>query len=252
MIALTHIVSPHIARCELSHLARRPIDHGRACRQHDAYVQALRDRGCEVIELACNQAYPDSTFIEDTAVVVDECAILASMGAASRRAEVAGVGTCLATYRPVRQVALPATLEGGDVLRVGRHVLVGLSRRTNQDGVDALARILATWDYQVQALPLQGCLHLKSACTTLDAETLLLNPARVDSEALTGYRLVPVPATEPAAANVLALGNTILMASDFPRTAEMVTGLGFEVVTLDISELMKAEAAMTCSSIILD
>lgn len=252
MIALTHIVSPHIARCELSHLPRRPIDHERACDQHDAYVQALRYLGCEVIELACNQAYPDGTFIEDTAVVVDECAVLASMGAASRRAEVAGVAACLAAYRPVQQVELPATLEGGDVLQTGRRLLVGLSRRTNQDGVDALARILAPWHYQVQALPLQECLHLKSTCTALDAETLLLNPAWVDSEALTGYRLVPVPASEPAAANVLALGNTILMASAFPRTAEMVTGLGYEVVTLDISELMKAEAAMTCSSIIFD
>jgi dimethylargininase len=252
MIALTHVVSPHISRCELCHLERTAIAYPRACQQHDNYVQALHNLDCQVEELTVNRDYPDSTFIEDTAVVVAEGAVLASMGVASRRAEVAGIATCLAKYRQLYRIEPPATLEGGDVLQVGRHIYVGLSPRTNAAGARALAELLSDWDYQVQALPLQGCLHLKSACTALDAETLLVNPAWIDREALSAHRLVSVPPAEPMAANVLAIGNHVLVADSFPQTADLIRELGFTVITLDISELMKAEAAMTCSSLIFN
>ncbi len=252
MIALTHAVSPNLAQCELSHRERLPIDYRLACQQHAAYCQALRALGCDIVELAVNRHLPDSTFIEDTAVVVDEIAILASMGVASRRPEVAGVAPVLASYRPVCQIQPPATLEGGDVLRVGRRLYVGLSGRTNAAGVAVLRTHLEPLGYDLREVPVRDCLHLKSACCALDDETLLVNPRWLAREHLADRRFVAVPEQEPNAANILLVGGTVLMAAGFPRTLALVRDLGFSVETVDISELMKAEAAMTCSCILID
>ncbi len=249
-IALTHLVSPHLDRCELSYYEREPIDLELAGRQHKQYCAALTGAGLEVLELAVNRSLPDSVFVEDTAVVVDEVAVLTRPGAPSRRPEVPGIGKELAKYRPLLPIEDPATLDGGDVLQVGRRFFVGLSTRTNLAGAEALQGLLAPHGYQVTPVPLRDCLHLKATCTALDEATLLVNPDRLDTAPLAGCELVPVPRSEPEAANCLRIGETVLLPASHPRTAARVSDLGYQVRTLDISELQKAEAGLTCCSLI--
>ncbi len=251
MIALTHVVSSRINQCELTHLQRREIDYTCAVRQHAAYCHALQRLGLQIVELTLNEHLPDSTFVEDTAVVVDEIAVMANMGIASRQPELSGMAEVLAQYRPLAHIQPPATLEGGDVLQLGRTLYVGLSPRTNLAGASSLQEILQPHGYRVQPVSLRNCLHLKSACSGLDPETILVHPDRIDLTVFSDCRIVTVPEDEVEAANVLSVDETLLMHAGFPRTADLVRKLGYSLLTVDISELMKAEAAMTCSSILL-
>ncbi|MFW6147260.1 MAG: dimethylarginine dimethylaminohydrolase family protein [Thermodesulfobacteriota bacterium] len=250
-VALTHIISPNIAQCELSFIQRTPIDYDRAVQQHHAYCALLQDCGLEVIELAVNSTHPDSTFIEDTSVVVDEIAVMTRMGPESRRDEVAGIEPVLAGYRTIGHIQAPATLEGGDVLHMGKKVFVGTTPRTNTAGINSLASMLTPFGYQVISVAVQGCLHLKSACTAINEDTLLANPQWIHLAPFKDFRVVSVPEEEPWAANALAIDPYVCMHAGFTRTIELVQGLGFQIKTVDISELLKAEAGMTCSSIII-
>ena len=251
-LAVTHVVSSDITQCELSFIERSPIDYDLAVKQHNAYCALLRDCGLRVVELTVNSAYPDSTFIEDTVVVVDEIAVMACMGAESRRGEVPGVETVLATYRKIDHIRPPATLEGGDVLRAGGKVFVGITPRTNAAGVSSLKTIIEPFGYQVIPVTVRDCLHLKSACTTIDDDTVLVNPRWVDLDPFKGFRAIPVPEDEPWAANTLQIENTVCVHAGFTNTIMMLQTHGFQVKTVDISELLKAEAGMTCSSIIFN
>ena len=248
--ALTREVSPGLADCELTFLDREPIDVGRAAAQHDAYCAALASLGLEVVRLPGDPGLPDCCFIEDTAVVVDEIAVLTSMGAASRRGEVAAVAAALARERETARIELPARIEGGDVLRVGRRVFVGQSGRTDAAGARALAAALAPFGYEVIPVSVPGCLHLKSAATALDAETLLVNAEWIDLAPLSGYDLVHVDPAEPWAANVLAVPGGVVAHRGFPRTLERLAARGFALHPVDVSEFLKAEAGVTCKSIV--
>lgn len=248
--AITHLVSPRLNECALSFRQREAIDYPLAVQQHRAYCDLLRRQGISVIELNANRDFPDSVFVEDTAVVVDEAAVICRMGAPSRRGEELAVAAELAKHRPLAKIAAPATLEGGDVLQIGKNIFVGQGGRTNPAGARALADALKPFGYRVIPVELRGCLHLKSACTALDEFTVIINPARVSRDIFREYRVVAVPPQEPEAANVLRLNETVCLISAFPRTVELVCSLGYRVETLDISELLKAEAALTCSSII--
>jgi dimethylargininase len=250
MIALTHVISPDIGRCELSFLERSPINYKKAVEQHEHYCELLRNCGLEVIELSMNRSFPDSTFIEDTAVVVDELAIMASMGAESRRGEIPGIESVLGYYRDLQHIWLPATLEGGDVLRIEKKIFVGISSRTNIAGFETIKEILEPFSYEVIPVAVNGCLHLKSACVAVDDRTLLVNPRWLDLQPLRDFRIIPVPEDEPAAVNSLRINATLCMHSGYPKTIDLLLKLGFSVKTVDISELLKAEAGMTCSSII--
>ena len=249
-IAITNAPSPLLAQCELTHLERTPIDHGVAVRQHQGYQAMLRACGAEIHALDVNRDYPDSVFVEDTAIVLDEIAVLCSMGAASRRGEPDGIAPALAQYRPVERIALPATIDGGDVVRVGRTLLVGESSRTSAGGAAALARIVEGHGYRVVTVPVTGCLHFKSACTALPDGRLLVNPAWIDMRPLAGFEAVPVPIEEPTAADVAFVDDTVCMAAEHPRTAKLVESLGFPVRTTPLSEFAKAEGAVTCLSLI--
>ena len=250
MIALTHIVSPKINQCELTHRNREPIDYNLAVKQHEAYCQLLGDCGLEVIELSVNREYPDSTFIEDTAVVVDEIAVMANIGVASRRGEVNGIELELAKYRKIAHIQSPATLDGGDVLQVGKRVFVGVSPRTNEAGIESLKRFLEPFGYQITPVRLKDCLHLKSACTALAEDTLLVHASWLGLDPFESFRIVHVSADEPWAANTLKVNDIIVMHSGFLKTIRRVEAQGFTVIATDISELLKAEAGMSCSSII--
>jgi dimethylargininase len=250
LIALTREVSPSLARCELTHVPRVPIDAARAAAQHRAYCDALAALGCEVLALPPDPDLPDSVFVEDVALVVDEVAVALRPGAASRRAEVRAVATALAEHRPLSRIVPPGTVDGGDLLRIGRTVYAGASGRTDADGIAQLAAALTPCGYEVRPVPVRGCLHLKSAVTLVGPSLLLGNRAWVDAGAFGRAEWVDVHPEEPGAGNALRVGDTVLYADSHPRTAERLLARGVAVRTLDVSELEKAEGAVTCCSIL--
>src|SRR5437016_2450839 len=175
LTAITRGVSPAIARCELSFIDRQAIDLARARQQHQAYEELLGKLGARVISLPPEPDLPDSIFVEDPAIVLDELAVVFPLGTNTRRREAASIERALAKFRPIERVVLPGMIEGGDVLRIGRRVFVGLSRRTNEEGIRQLSAILSRHAYEVIPVAVTGCLHLKSAVTFLGRNTLLAN-----------------------------------------------------------------------------
>ncbi|MGH7474905.1 MAG: dimethylarginine dimethylaminohydrolase family protein [Longimicrobiales bacterium] len=251
MIALTRPVSPRLASCELTHSQREPIDVERAARQHAAYEHTLRALGCHVVRLPAAPELPDSVFVEDTAVVLDEVAIIARPGAASRRPETAAVAEALAGYREPRLMTAPATLDGGDVLRIGRTLFVGRSSRTNAAGIAQLAELTAAYGYEVVPVEVRGCLHLKSAVTLVADDTVLLNPAWVEPSVFAALRVVDVDPAEPAAANALRLATRVVYDASHERTARRLQARGIRLARVDLSELAKAEGGVTCCSVVV-
>jgi dimethylargininase len=249
-MAIVRGVSPSINECELTYLAREPIDLDRANGQHAAYVALLRDLGLEVVEIPGDPAFPDCCFVEDIAVVLDEVAILTRPGAASRRGEAPAVEEALGRFRQVVHIDAPATLEGGDVLAVGRSLFVGTSPRTNAAGISGLRSLVEPRGYRVLAVPVLGCLHLKSAVTALDDGRVLVNSSWIDPTPFHDLEVVPVDPAEPGAANVLCVRGTVVAHAGFPRTLDLLARRGHEVRSLDISEFLKAEAALTCKSLL--
>ncbi|MGA8258577.1 MAG: arginine deiminase family protein [Arenicellales bacterium] len=249
--AVTRPPGPNLAACELTHLARVAIDAARAAAEHDAYERTLAALGCTIERLPADVDLPDSVFVEDTAVVLPEIAVITRPGAASRRPETASVAGVLGRYRILRNIVEPATLDGGDVLRLGRTLHVGLSSRTNRDGVEQLGSIVAPFGYEVRAVPIRGCLHLKTAASWLGDDQVVLNPEWVDEEAFAGLAVIRVDPREPYAANVLRVGGTVLCASAHIRTRERLERR-HTVRSVDIRELAKAEAGVTCCSLVLD
>jgi len=252
LLALTRSVSPAMAACELTHLARVPIDPAVAASQHLDYCRALERLGCRVEQVTPAPTLPDSVFVEDTAVVVDELAVMARPGAVSRRPEVDDVARALRRYRPLAAIAGPGQLDGGDVLRVGRVLYVGQSARTNDAGIAQLRDHLTPLGYEVHAVRPSGCLHLKTAVTAVSDGALLLNPAWISPALFDGLDAIAVDPREPFAANVVRVGSAVLTASAFPLTRRLVERRGIEVHTVDVSELAKAEGAVTCCSILLE
>ena len=252
LIAVTRPVSPSLARCELTHLVREPIDVALAATQHAAYERVLSAAGATIVSVPAAPELPDAVFVEDAAIVLDEVAVVTRPGAPSRRAETAAVTTVLAPYRPVRSITAPATLDGGDVLRLGRTLCVGRSARTNEHGVEQLRSLVAPFGYRVVPVEFTGCLHLKSAVTALADAWLLLNPACVSAAAFPDCEPLCVATQEPYAANALRVAGTIVYPSQFPRTRDLLIDRGLRVATVDCSELVKAEGAVTCCSLIFE
>lgn len=250
-IAITRPVSASLARCELTYRERERIDLDVACRQHAAYEALLEALGREIVRLPALDDHPDAVFVEDAALALDEIAIVAPMGAASRIGESATVEAALSRFLPVMHLAPPATLDGGDVLRVGRRLFVGLSRRTNREAVEQLTTVLRPYEYEVTGVSVGGALHLKSACTALSDDTILANPNWVDLAPFGSMTVVQVNAAEPWAASVLRVDHTIVMPAGFPRTQSMLCSRGHSVRVIDLSELRKAEGGPTCLSILL-
>jgi dimethylargininase len=255
MLAITRLPSQRMNECELSFCARVPIDYDRALEQHAAYRAMLEECGVEVVVLSSSAHLPDCVFVEDAAVVLDEVAVMASPGAASRRGEVEAVEEALRPHRPIEWIRLPGTLDGGDVLQIGRTLLVGTSARTNGAGIAALDEIARPLGYRVWPIGIRGCLHLKSTCTALDDRTLVVNENWLDPESFHAleerYQTVPIDPSEPLAADVLRIGQRICLPAAHERTAELVHRLGYEVHTVDLSEFAKAEGGVTCLSILL-
>ena len=249
-MALTRGVSPRIANCELTHLQRQPIDLALAQAQHQQYEVALTELGCQLIHLPAEPTLPDSVFVEDTAVVLDEVAIITRPGADSRKPETAAIAQALASYRPLHYIAAPGTVDGGDVLLVGKRLYVGLSLRSNQAAVAQMAAILQPFGYSVQGITVEDCLHLKSAVTLVAPNTLLLNPAWIDATIFGKLRVIEIDLSEPYAANTLRIGATIIYPTSYPRTRARLEQHGLIIHPVEASELIKAEGAVTCCSLI--
>ena len=250
-VALIRPVPRSLGACELTHLERTAIDVERAAAQHAGYEAALRAVGCRVEHIEAAHGLPDSVFVEDAAVVVDELGVMTRPGAASRQPELESVERAMAPYRRIERLAAPGTLDGGDVLRLGRMLYVGISTRTNSEGARQLAAILAPFGYSVRCARVRGCLHLKSAVTAIDDRTVLVNPEWIDSRTFDGYEPVAVHPDEPFAANVLRIGDAVICAAAHRRTADALRARNLDVHAVDVSELAKAEAGVTCCSLIL-
>jgi len=272
LTAITRQVSPSINRCELTFHAKEPIDVAKAIAQHKAYEDCLRVLGMRVVSLEAEPDLPDAVFVEDAAIVVDEVAVIPVMGAASRRPETESLARALSVYRPLKFMRAPATLDGGDVMRIGRRTFVGASSRTNAEGSAQLRAALAEFSYEVTAVEVRQCLHLKSACSYVGRNSILVNRELVDVAQFGGFELIDVPASEPGAANVLLIEDVIdaakegesavaaetsvkdvvIVPSAFPQTIALLEARGYIVKAIDVSEFQKAEGGVTCKSIIFN
>ncbi len=250
MIALTRQISPRFNECELTYLDRQPIDLELARAQHRQYEGALRELGCRVSSLPAEPDLPDSVFVEDVALVFDEVAIVTRPGADSRQPETESIARALSPYRILHTIQAPGTLDGGDVLCVGRTVYVGLSSRSNSSAVQQLHSFLAPYGYTIQGVQVTGCLHLKSAVTQVAADTLLINSRWVDRALFGNVEFIEVDESEPSAANAVWLERGVIYPSHFPRTRQYLLEYGIPLKIVEASEVAKAEGAVTCCSLI--
>lgn len=249
--------SPGLADGELTHLRRTPVDAELALRQWEGYVAAFADRGWTVHQMAPADEHPDGVFVEDTVVMFDDLAVLASPGARSRRGEIASTAAALDSLKDalglqVARIAEPGHLDGGDVLKIGRTVYVGLSTRTDAAGIAQLEAFLAPRGWTVIAVPIAKVLHLKSGVTALPDGTVVGYPPLIDD---IGVYPAFLPVPEEHGTAVVDLGPTqagtraILMSADAPRTAQMYTERGLDVVRVPIGEFEKLEGCVTCLSV---
>ena len=241
-----------MSECQLTHLARAPMDVRLASEQHLAYEKRLEEMGCEVRSLPAEPELPDSVFVEDAVAVFDELAILTRPGAESRRAEVTSIAKALEPYRKLARIERPGTLDGGDVLTVGRQVFVGFSQRTNRSGIEQLGRLLAPHGYSVESVPVERCLHLKSAVTQVAEKCLLINPSWLDRRAFREFELIEVDPEEPFAANALLVNGAVVYPAAYSRTRRRLEERGIRVAPVEVSELAKAEGGVTCCSLIVN
>jgi len=252
--AFTRAVSPKLPECALTHLDRVAIDVAKAAEQHGHYESALRGAGFEIVRLPDLPDDPDGVFVEDTALLLDGHAVITRPGAVSRADEVHSTASGLAQHFELHRIE-QGHVDGGDVLRIGKTLHVGLSSRTNAEGIANLAQIAAGFGFGVEPADLRGCLHLKTAATVAGRDPagrliLLYNADALDPAQFSGVEPVAVPAEEPDAANVLWAGEKTIVPAGHPATASLLRERGLEVVEIDVSELRKAEAGVTCMSLI--
>ena len=251
-IAITRKVSPRFNECEITHIDRTPIDVEIARQQHTEYIHALEELGCEVIELPEEPELPDSVFVEDTAFILPEVAVITRPGADSRKPEIESIVQALSPHKKLVHVTAPATVDGGDVLVLGKNIYVGLSTRSNPYAIEQLNQLLNQYGYQVFGVELTDCLHLKTAVTKVDQGTLLINPNWVDTSHFNDFNLIEIHASEPFGANCLPLRGSIIYPYAFPKTQQKLEQKGFNIKNVNLDELAKAEGAVTCCSLILD
>ena len=251
-LAITRDVSPRFNECEITHIDRTPIDVMVARSQHHGYVQALKELGYAVLELPAEPDLPDSVFVEDTAVILPDVALITQPGADSRKPETESVAQALRPYRELVFIKSPGSVDGGDVLVLDKNIYVGLSTRSNQQAIDQMNQLLGEYGYKTQGVEMHDCLHLKTAVTRVDGKTLLINRKWVDVENFAGFDLIDVEESEPFAANCLPVQGAIIFPVAFPKTGAKLTARGYKVKPVVVDELAKAEGAVTCCSLIVE
>jgi dimethylargininase len=252
--AFTRAVSPRLAECQLTHLQRVPIDPAKAAEQHAAYERALADAGLEIVRLPELREDPDAVFVEDTALLLEGHAIITRPGAPSRIGETISTADGLSGHFALHHVT-DGYLDGGDVLRIGETLYVGLSTRTDTTGISSLRDAAGPIGFEVIQAELRDCLHLKTGATVAGRDqsgtpVLLYNPGCVDPAQFAGVEPLAVDPEEPAAANCVSAAGQVILPGGNPRTADRLRERGFHVVEVDVSELQKAEAGVTCMSLI--
>jgi len=250
LTAITREINADISSCELTFLPRVDIDVDLALQQHQQYQSVLSSLGCDVVVVPTEPGLADSVFVEDTALVLDEVAVLLRPGAASRLPEIAGIEDILQQHRTLKSIQPPGTLDGGDLLRLDRVIFAGLSTRSNQSGIEQLRNIVTEYGFSVVTIESTKCLHLKSAVSEVAPGTLLINPDWVSSAAFQEYELIDIDEEEVHAANALMVGRSVVYPRSFPRTTDKLIARGIDVISIDLSELQKAEGAVTCCSLI--
>ena len=250
-LAITRDISPRFNECELTHIDRTPIDLDIARAQHHEYVSALASIGCQILELPAETDLPDSVFVEDIAFILDEVAVITRPGADSRKPETASIIQALTPHRTLVQVTAPATVDGGDVLVLGKNIYVGLSTRSNSAAIEQLQKLLGNYGYKIIGAEMTDCLHLKTAVTRVDDKTLLINKNWVSADYFTGYDLIEVDPSEPFAANCLPVNEYIIYPTSFPKTRAKLESRGYKIKSVTVDELAKAEGAVTCCSLII-
>ena len=251
-LAITRDISPRFNECEITHIDRTPIDVSVAQEQHHGYVQAIKDLGYAILELPAEADLPDSVFVEDTAVILPEVALITKPGADSRKPETESITQALRPYRELVSIEAPGSLDGGDVLVLGKNIYVGLSTRSNVDAVNQMNQLLGKYGYKTQGVETHGCLHLKTAVTRVDDKTLLINRKWVDVENFEGFDLIDVDESEPFAANCLPMADSIIFPVAFPKTSEKLAARGYKLKPVVVDELAKAEGAVTCCSLVIE
>jgi dimethylargininase len=247
-VALVRSPAPTLAKGQLTHVKRKPVKLALAETQWDSYVAALEAEGFETLEIDAADDHPDSVFVEDTVVMLGQTAVIASPGAESRRGEPDAVAATVSDLGlDVRYLRLPGTLDGGDVLKVGKTIYVGRGGRTNAEGIRQFRAIAGELGYIVVAVPVTKALHLKSSVTALPDGTVIGHPTLVDHPELFD-RYLEVPEVAGVAVVVLS-SSAVLMAASAPKTAALIADLGYRVVTVDISEFEKLEGCVTCLSV---
>jgi dimethylargininase len=252
LIAVTRAVSPTLAECELTHRPRDPIDVANAVAEHAYYEETLRSLGATIVRAPPEPALPDAVFVEDTAIVLEEAAVITRPGAPTRRGEIESMAKVLSAYKPLLRIQPPGTLDGGDVLRVGRRLYVGLSSRTNREGIGQLEALLKKWDYEVIPVPVTRCLHLKSAVTQVAEQLLLINDRWVGPDCFGAMELVTVAPAEQEGANALWVSGAVVYPAHYPQTAERLDQAGVRVVAVPSTEVAKAEGGVTCCSVVFE
>ncbi len=250
LLAITRAVSPSISRCELTHISRMPIDFEKLVQQHNQYENRLRSLDVEILHLPAEPDLPDSVFVEDTALVLDECAIITRPGADSRKPEIISIEKALAPYRTLFHIKEPGILDGGDILSVGKNIFVGVSSRSNQQAIEQLQDYLKPFGYIVKGVSVSGCLHLKSAVTQVKDDTLLINPEWVNKDSFPDMQFIDVEPSEPFAANAVFIEDSIIYSTSYPKTQRRLENAGIKIVLSDTDEIAKAEGALTCCSLI--
>ncbi len=252
LYAITREVSESIAHCQLTHIARHPINIEKARQQHAAYEHALKACGATILHAPPEPTMPDAVFVEDTALVLPEIAIILRPGAESRQSETPRIATLLLQYRPLEFIRPPATIDGGDILQIGKSLVSGRSPRTNHEGIAQLTALARRWGYAVTPVEVSGCLHLKSAATCLGEETILANAKWIDPRIFRQPEIIEVDPGEPFAANALRIANRVLFPEHFPRTRKILEDRGINILPVPADELAKAEGALTCCSILFE
>jgi dimethylargininase len=250
-IAITRGVSATINDCELTHVERIPIDVACAREQHAVYEAALAALGCEIRRIPADDRYPDAVFIEDTAIILNELAVMTRPGAESRRGELDTVAAVLGEYRTLMRIEAPATIDGGDVLQLDDVLYVGRTPRTNDDGIAQLRKLIAPYGYRVVGVDVDGCLHLKSAVTRVAADALLMNRRWLSPSLFDGWRIIDVDDAEPSAANALRVGDCVIFPEELTRTRRKLEAEGIHVIAVPAGELARAEGGVTCCSLIV-
>jgi dimethylargininase len=250
-IAITRKISPRFNECEITHIDRTPIDLDLARAQHQEYVNALAEIGCQVIELPAEADLPDSVFVEDTAIILPEVAVITRPGADSRKPETESIIHALSPHRALVHITAPATVDGGDVLVLGKNIYVGISTRSNAAAIRQMQELLDNYGYTVTGVELHDCLHLKTAVTQVGEKTLLINPKWVENFHFKDFDWIIVDPSEPFAANCLPVNHHIIFPTAFPKTRAKLESHGYKIQAVNVDELAKAEGAVTCCSLII-